>query len=73
MDNDLVSILLELKGEVAGVRADVAATRAAVESLAGPQGRVTALEESQNFQKYYTYAIAPVLILLRQIAHHFGI
>ena len=73
MDSDLVSILLELKQDIGQVKADMAATRAAVEALAGPQGRVTALEQSQNFQKYYTYGIAPVLILLRQIAHHFGL
>lgn len=66
LDNDLVRILLE-------IQKDVAETKEAVQSLAGPTGRVTVLERSQDFQKWYTYAIVPVLAIARQLAKHFGL
>lgn len=68
-----MKILLELKGELANVKANVAATRAAVESLAGPQGRVTALEDTQKFQRWYTYAVVPALAGLHELARYFGL
>ena len=70
MDADLVQILLEIKS-------DTAATRQAIEDLAGPHGRVTVLEESidsqAKFQKWYNYAIVPVLASLHELARHFGV
>ena len=45
---------------------------AKVDALAGPQGRVTALEESQVRQMWLTIAIAPTLAFLHGIARKLG-
>lgn len=66
MDPQLVQILLE-------IQKDVAETKEAVQSLAGPQGRVTKLEDDANFQKWYTYAIAPALVGLHAFLRYLGI
>lgn len=44
-----------------------------VEGLAGPAGRVTALEKSQNRQWWFTVAIGPLLALLHAFARKSGI
>ena len=70
MDSDLVQILLDIKS-------DVAETKVAIQSLAGPTGRVTVLEENlasqAKFQKWYNYAIVPVLASLHELARYFGV
>ena len=66
MDNDLVDILLDLK-------ADGAATRAMVEGLAGPDGRIKKLEDADRRQWWITVAIAPFLTLAHATARKFGV
>ena len=66
MDNDTVKILLEIK-------ADVAATLAKVDSLGGPEGRLTKLEDSQTYQWWFTAAIAPVLTVVHGVARKLGV
>lgn len=44
-----------------------------VDGLAGPNGRVTKIEEAQTRQWWYTVAIAPILILAHQIIRKLGV
>ena len=52
---------------------DVAFTRATVESLAGPEGRVTRLERDQDRQWWFTAAVVQVLALAHGVARKFGV
>lgn len=66
MDSDLVTILLE-------IQKDVAETKEAVKALSGPQGRVTKLEQDAQFQKWYSYAIAPALVGMHAFLRYLGV
>ena len=70
IDGDLLSVLLDIK-------ADVAATKEAVINIAGPTGRLTVLENNlanqAKFQKWYNYAIVPALASVHELARYLGI
>jgi hypothetical protein len=66
MDPEIVTILLEIK-------ADTAATRQAIEDLAGDHGRVTRLESAANRQWWYTVAVGPAVFALHSIARKLGV
>jgi hypothetical protein len=44
-----------------------------IDSLAGAEGRVTKLESAQTRQWWFTFAIAPVLMIAKGIVNHFGV
>lgn len=47
--------------ELGNIKATCASTAEKVEALAGPNGRVTALESSQKRQFWYTVAVMPII------------
>lgn len=65
MDNEMVTILL-------GIQKEVSETKSMVESLSGPQGRVTKLEEEQRRNFWMTVCIGPALALAHGAARKFG-
>jgi hypothetical protein len=44
-----------------------------LDSLCGPEGRVTRLEKSQTHQWWFSMAIAPALALAHEVARKFGV
>lgn len=66
VDREVFNVLLEIK-------ADVAETKQAVTDLAGPSGRVTALEKQAHTQKVINYVVMPFLLTAQGLARHFGV
>lgn len=66
MDSEMVKILLAM-------RDDLSSTKTMVESLSGPDGRITKLEDEQRRQWWITVCIAPVLALAHSIARKLGV
>lgn len=52
---------------------DIGYMRGLLEGLAGPEGRVTKLEKSQDRQWWLTVAIGPALAILHQGLRKFGV
>jgi hypothetical protein len=46
---------------------------AKIDSLCGPEGRITKLEAQQTRQWWFTACVSPVLFLLQGIARKFGV
>jgi hypothetical protein len=74
--NEPPSHEFEIMQTLLSIAGDVAATKTAVEGLAGPNGRVTALEaqmKTQNFRNWIkTGIVVPIVTGLHLVAKHFG-
>lgn len=66
MEDTHVQILLK-------IQSDISSTKALVETLAGPDGRIKALEKDQSRQWWVTVAVAPMLALGHGIARKLGV
>jgi hypothetical protein len=76
MDQDNVTHEFKIMEILGNIREDVAATKTAVEGLAGPMGRVTMLEQdaktASNRQWIHTAIILPIVTIGHLTAKHFG-
>lgn len=52
---------------------DIGYMKGLLEGLAGPEGRVTKLENQHERQFWVSYVVTPVLILASHIARSFGV
>jgi hypothetical protein len=72
-NNEHEFTMMQMLGDI---RADVATTKEAVIGLAGPTGRVTALEEAAKTantrQWYHTAVVIPLVTTAHLVAKHFG-
>lgn len=73
MDKCLFDLVKDIRTTQLNQAATMGKIEANVESLCGPQGRVTALETSRTRQWWVTVAIAPALSGLFAIARKFGV
>ena len=69
----LFEILHEIRDRQVDNAVSLGKVETHVENLAGPQGRVTALESSHRRQWWVTVAIAPALALAHGIARKLGV
>lgn len=52
---------------------DIGYIRGVVESLAGPEGRITKLEKAAERQWWVTYVVTPAIIAVGHAARAFGV
>jgi hypothetical protein len=69
LSNDLLLQIIEHQHESARVLGEI---RSDITNLAGPEGRIKKLENSQTLNWWMTYVVTPCLLLARSIAHALG-
>ncbi len=70
---ELFAILREIRDRQVDNAVSLGKVETHVENLAGPQGRVTALESSQSRQWWVTVAIVPVLTAIHALVRKLGV